>query len=88
MNPDLPSRHRDSSQDQPSGDEGGMNFPATVRCHQCGGEAHVPSQRIDPSAPTGQTQGYDQHDRHEGYLIDIECPNCGHVKQRLTADDA
>jgi uncharacterized OB-fold protein len=88
LNTDRPPRQRDSSPDQSTGANASVNLPATVRCHQCGREANVLPQQPDPNKSTGQTEGYDQQDRHEGYLVAIDCPKCGHVMQRLTADDA
>ncbi len=88
MNTDLTTRQSKWAQEQESGSIAGVRLPRMVRCHQCGSKADVPRQRVYLNPPHGQMQGYDQQDRHEGYLIAIECPNCGQVKQRLTADDA
>jgi hypothetical protein len=60
-----------------------MELPAAVICEACGAEACVPQQSIDEDAATDQLRGFDQTWR-EGYLLTIECPNCGRHKQQLT----
>jgi hypothetical protein len=65
-----------------------MELPNTILCHHCGAEAKVPPQHVDENVLEGQLEGYDQEGAREGYLVVIECPHCGRVRQRLTAADA
>jgi uncharacterized OB-fold protein len=62
-----------------------MELPSTILCRHCGAEANVPPQHVELE---GQLEGYDQEGTREGYLVVLECPHCGRVRQRLTVADA
>jgi uncharacterized Zn finger protein len=64
-----------------------MDLPDTVFCERCGAVATVPRQSIDEDAEAGQLRGFDQAWK-EGFLLMIECPNCGRVEQRLAEPPA
>jgi Zn finger protein HypA/HybF involved in hydrogenase expression len=65
-----------------------MELPSTILCHHCGAEANVPPQSIGENVLVAPLEGYDQESTREGYLVVLECPHCGRVRQRLTAADA